>query len=105
MEKLTHNHQSTQITPLIEPTSDKTNNDNVYMSEIDKSENGDMQYKYVRRSQYVPFLDEHPLSSTHVVKCDFERTQTVIPNFVGSPLPRFDQGNKKKLLLYHVDTV
>ena len=95
MEKVTYNHQITDFTPLIEPNSVKIDDDNICVSDVDVYENEDMQYKYVHRNRYVPFLDEHPLSSTHVVKCDFERTQTMIPNFVGSPLPRFDQGDKE----------
>jgi hypothetical protein len=46
------------------------------------------------RGTYIPFLADHPLAATHVVTCRFDRIQFVVPNFVGGPLPRSDQGDR-----------
>ncbi|KAF8220007.1 hypothetical protein L208DRAFT_1336242 [Tricholoma matsutake] len=44
------------------------------------------------KSQLLPFLADHPLANTHAVQC---LHKVCIPNFVGSSLPRFDQGDRE----------
>jgi len=46
-------------------------------------------------SQYLPFKEGHPLRFSHLVKCNSECQTTVVPNIVGGPLPRFDQGDQE----------
>ncbi|KAJ3521123.1 hypothetical protein NMY22_g12441 [Coprinellus aureogranulatus] len=40
-----------------------------------------------------PFMNEHPLSATHVLKVNVDDVEHVIPNFIGPPLPRPDTGD------------
>ena len=95
MEKITHARQNDVSDLFRGPDSNKMNNDHSYDSDVEKPGIEKMQNNYVRTTKYVPFLDEHPLSATHLVKCDLNRIETTIPNFVGSPLPRCDQGDKE----------
>ena len=44
-------------------------------------------------SGYLVFQENHPMWSTHLVKCHFDRIMTVVPNIVGGPLPYCDQGD------------
>jgi hypothetical protein len=41
-----------------------------------------------------PFVFGHPRYETHSVSCDFSRTQSVIPNFIGGAIPRSDKGDR-----------
>jgi hypothetical protein len=41
-----------------------------------------------------PFVFSHPRYETHSVSCDFSRTQSIIPNFIGGALPRSDKGDR-----------
>ncbi|KAJ7795001.1 hypothetical protein B0H13DRAFT_1675262, partial [Mycena leptocephala] len=41
-----------------------------------------------------PFMPNHDLFLTHNVTCDFERVNTIIPNFIGGSIPRFDRGDR-----------
>jgi hypothetical protein len=45
--------------------------------------------------KYVAFQDQHPLAATHWVTCNTERINKVIPNILGGPLPRCDQGDRE----------
>ena len=47
------------------------------------------------RRQYFMFKDGHPLRLSHLVRCNTERLKTVVPNIVGGPLPRVDQGDRE----------
>ncbi|KAJ7697000.1 hypothetical protein B0H17DRAFT_867553, partial [Mycena rosella] len=42
-----------------------------------------------------PFQPEHELFKTHYVRCDRRALETTVPNFVGGPLPRVDQGDRE----------
>lgn len=75
------------------------NNCDINTLDIKGIENEDSIKKssYFNIGQYVPFLNKHPLSATHVVKCDLERIETTVHNFVGGLLPCHDQGDRKYL--------
>ncbi|KAF9470391.1 hypothetical protein BDN70DRAFT_821443, partial [Pholiota conissans] len=47
-------------------------------------------------TKYQAFLPDHPLYSTHEVFCKEELLHTMVPNFVGGPLPRPDMGDREK---------
>ena len=49
----------------------------------------------VGKASYHQFKDGHPMRATHVVKCNFDRLKTVVPNLVGGALPRHDAGNRE----------
>jgi hypothetical protein len=46
-------------------------------------------------STYHQFEEGHPMRTTHVVKCDFERLKHVVPNVLGGALPRHDRGDRE----------
>ena len=46
-------------------------------------------------SGYLAFQEDHPMQATHLVKCNFDRLEMVVPNIVGGPLPRHDRGNRE----------
>ena len=95
MEKLMYDCQNFASNPLVDLDHIEIDDNNVYTLIINKPEIEDMQDDYVHTKKYIPFLDEHPLSATHVVKCDLDRMQTIIPNFIGSPLHCCDQGDRE----------
>ena len=47
------------------------------------------------RGAYHEFKEGHPTRANHVVKCDFDRLKSVVPNIVGGALPRPDSGNRE----------
>ncbi|KAJ6630458.1 hypothetical protein B0H10DRAFT_1774518, partial [Mycena sp. CBHHK59/15] len=42
-----------------------------------------------------PFLQYHPLYLSHSVRCNFQKFDEVIPNFIGGALPRSDKGDRE----------
>jgi hypothetical protein len=40
-------------------------------------------------------MEDHPMHATHVVKCNFDRLNFIVPNIVGGALPRHDSGNRE----------
>ena len=75
-----------------------------------KKEKANLQNSLSRKTDskntYHQFVDGHPMCSTHVVKCDFDRTRYVVPNIVGGALLRYDCGNREyyccaMLTLFH----
>ena len=94
IEKLTQGHHDVSSSIIgLEPV--EINNTHAYTLDHNESGSEDIQNTYARTRKYMPFLDEHPLSATHLVKCDLDRIKTIVPNFVGSPLPRCDQGDRE----------
>jgi len=51
--------------------------------------------QHLSHSQYFMFKEGHPLQSSHLVKCNTEHLKNVVPNIVGGPLPRYDQGDRE----------
>ncbi|KAJ2917199.1 hypothetical protein MD484_g3159, partial [Candolleomyces efflorescens] len=45
---------------------------------------------------FYPYLPEHPLHNSHVVACDLDRREFVVPNFVGPALPKRDGSNREE---------
>ncbi|KAH6888880.1 hypothetical protein BKA70DRAFT_1049024, partial [Coprinopsis sp. MPI-PUGE-AT-0042] len=41
--------------------------------------------------RFFSYAAGHPMASTHRVACDPERRHTIVPNFIGPPLPRADK--------------
>ncbi|KAJ7304712.1 hypothetical protein DFH08DRAFT_721486, partial [Mycena albidolilacea] len=42
-----------------------------------------------------PFIPTHPLYRTHYLRCDKRDLELCVPNFVGGPLPRRDEGDRE----------
>ena len=61
--------------------------------ELDKLQNSSSTKS--TRNTYHQFEDGHPLRATHVVKCDFDRSEYIVPNIVGGALPRHDAGSRE----------
>ena len=87
MEKITHARQNDVSNLLRGLESNKMNDDHSYDLDVKKPGIEKVQNNYVCTTKYIPFLDEHLLSTMHLVKCDLDRIQTTVPNFIGSPLP------------------
>jgi hypothetical protein len=47
------------------------------------------------KTGYHQFKEGHPMRTTHVVKCNFDKLEIVVPNIVGGALPRHDSGNRE----------
>jgi len=95
LEKMTHSNKT--VPPDTFTNRNSTEND-TYINDVnlEESENEDLKDSNADHTRkYTQFLPGHPLSATHVVKCDFEKTETMVPNFVGGPLPRHDQGDRE----------
>ncbi|KAF5381447.1 hypothetical protein D9757_009020 [Collybiopsis confluens] len=61
-------------------------------SELAENEKNTNQRK--KHSGVLNFSDGHPLSSTHYPSCN-RAWQKTVPNFIGGPLPRPDQGDQE----------
>jgi hypothetical protein len=48
----------------------------------------------VNKPTWHPFTSKHDLYLTHAASCNFRKLTTVIPNFIGSPVPRADKGDR-----------
>ena len=47
------------------------------------------------KSIYHQFHQGHPMHATHVVKCNFDKVEYIVPNLVGGALPQCDSGNRE----------